>query len=122
MIPKIVAHVKARAAHIELGNLDVWREYNDVRWVVQAYLELLRFGPVVGPVNLASGQLHSLNEVLSLLRDLSGHSMDVVVNPAFVRSNEVIRLGGDPSRLSALGIAPPSLALADTLEWMLSCA
>lgn len=122
VIPKIVAHVKARAAHIELGNLDVWREYNDVRWVVQAYLELLRLGPVVGPVNLASGQLHSLNEVLSLLRDLSGHSMDVVVNPAFVRPNEVIRLGGDPSRLSALGIAPPSLALADTLEWMLSCA
>lgn len=121
VVPKVVAHFKARAPRLELGNLDVWREYNDVRWVVEAYVALLAHAPVSGPVNLASGRLHSLGEMLGCMHALTGYMPEVAVNPEFVRANEVLRLGGDPARLSALGIASPPYTLEDTLRWMLSC-
>ncbi len=120
VIPKIVAHFRAREPVIELGNLDVEREFNDVRTVCQAYLKLLEHGVPGETYNICSGRAHSLTEVIDTLRRLTGHAIEVAVNPAFVRGNEVHRLCGDPARLyAAVGeLAHPSLE--QTLQWMLS--
>ena len=41
MIPKIVNHYKNKKNSIELGNLDVKREFNDVMFVCEVYKKLL---------------------------------------------------------------------------------
>ncbi len=46
--PKIVAHFCLRSQHIELGNLDVQRDFSDVRSVVQAYRRLIETINAVG--------------------------------------------------------------------------
>lgn len=122
VIPKIVSHFAKKAPLIELGNIEVWREYNDVRWVAAVYLHLLSQGAIRGPVNLASGRLVSLGEVLSVCRALTGQDMQVAVNPDFIRANEVTRLGGDPARLNGFGVPASNYTLEDTLRWMLTCA
>ena len=43
----------------------------------------------------------------------------IVVNPAFIRANELRHQQGDPSRLAALGFAP-RYRLEETLAWMLT--
>jgi GDP-D-mannose dehydratase len=45
--------------------------------------------------------------------------MDVRVNPAFVRANEVHRLCGSPEKLQDSLGGLPSYELIDTLQWML---
>lgn len=120
LLPKIISHFKRKAPMIELGNLDVYRDFSDVRAVVQAYRRLLEVKAEGQTVNVCSGQSHSLREVLAMVERVSDHTMPVQVNPAFVRANEVKTLCGDPSRLRSLigdWATPP---LEETLRWMLT--
>lgn len=120
LIPKIVTHFRANAPVIELGNLDVAREFCDVRDIAGYYRELARVQPCGNTVNLCSGQTHTLTDVLEMASDITGHQLDVQVNPAFVRPNEVKRLCGDASKLAAITGKTAAYQLADTLGWMLA--
>ena len=122
LLPKIVGHFRRRAEVIELGNLDVWRDFSDVRAVVQAYRRLLQVRPVGTTVNVCSGQTHSLREVLSIAQRISGHSLEVRVNPAFMRANEVNTLSGNPEKLRSLIGDWQTPPLEETLRWMLESA
>ena len=121
LLAKIVDHVRRRAPVIELGNLDVARDFSDVRAVVQAYQQLLACDAAVGQtVNVCSGQARTLREVLALAQAVGGHALQVQVNPALVRANEVQTLCGNPARLRALiGAGWQVPPLEDTLRWML---
>jgi nucleoside-diphosphate-sugar epimerase len=120
LIPKIVNHVRRRAPLIELGNLNVARDFSDVRNVVQLYRRLLEAPATVGQTfNVCSGQAWSLNDVLTMVREISGHDFEVRVNPAFVRQNEVKTLMGSRAKLDAVVGQVPEIALRDTLRWML---
>lgn len=119
LLPKIVGHFRRGAEVIELGNLDVWRDFSDVRAVAQAYRRLLEVCPAGETVNVCSGKAHSLREVIAMAESVSGRSIQVQVNPAFVRASEVKTLCGDATKLrSVIGewATPP---LEDTLRWML---
>jgi nucleoside-diphosphate-sugar epimerase len=120
LIPKIISHVRRRAPVIELGNLDVARDFSDVRNVVQLYRRLLEVPAALGQTfNVCSGQAWSLNDVLAMVREISGHDFEVRVNPAFVRQNEVKTLLGSRAKLDAVVGEVPEIALRDTLRWML---
>jgi nucleoside-diphosphate-sugar epimerase len=122
LIPKIVSHVRRHAPLIELGNLEVARDFSDVRTMVQCYHRLLQAdaASVVGQTfNVCSGRAWTLNEVLAMVREISGHPFEVRVNPAFVRQNEVKLLVGSTAKLEAAIGAQPAIALDDTLRWML---
>lgn len=120
LIPKIISHVRRRAPVIELGNIDVERDFSDVRNVVQLYRRLLEAPAAVGQTfNVCSGEAWSLNDVLNMAREISGHDFEVRVNPAFVRQNEVKTLVGSRAKLDAVVGEVPEIALRDTLRWML---
>jgi nucleoside-diphosphate-sugar epimerase len=122
LIPKLVNHFVRRAPAIELGNLNVEREFNDVRMVCDAYLALLAHGVPGEVYNVCSGQPYTLQHVIGLLSEITGHKIDVQVNPAFVRPNEVHRLCGSPHKLRACVGDLPAYDLDDTLQWMLAAA
>ena len=123
VIPKLAKHFAERADSISLGNLDVEREFNDVQMVCDAYLCLMKHGRPGEAYNVCSGQPHTLREVIACFEKVTDHRMDVEINPAFVRSNEVHRLCGNPDKLNTLlrecgvNIAPPTLS--ETLSRML---
>ena len=120
LIPKIVAHARRRAPKIELGNLDVARDFSDVRTVVDAYERLLAAPAAIGGTfNICSGKAVSLREVVSEVIRLSGHPLEIEVNPAFVRANEVRSLCGSNAKVeSVIGPLLP-ISLSETLRWML---
>ena len=118
LLPKIVSHFRRRERVIELGNIHVARDFQDVRFIADAYVRLLSAGAEGQTVNLCSGRAVSLLEVIGLVQQIAGYTIEVSVNPAFVRGNEVARLTGDNRRLREL-IGPLDLIpLRTTLEWM----
>lgn len=119
LIPKIVSHFRQRADKIELGNIDVWRDFGDVRLVADAYLHILDKAPPGEVFNVCSGNLYALRDVIDTCTKLTGHQIEIQVNPDFVRANEVKRLSGDASKLKSLLTDWEMPPLAETLEWML---
>jgi len=120
VIPKLVEHHARKAPHIDLGNIHVEREFNDVRLVCDAYLALLSQGQAGEVYNICTGQPYTLQQVMDTLTGLTGHRLEVRVNPELVRANEVHRLCGSPDKLQA-AIGPlPAYSLAHTLQSMLT--
>lgn len=120
VIPKIISHFLHKAQVIELGNIDVLREYNDVRDIAKLYLGLLSSAENGQTYNLASGRTHSLREVITILEGLSGHHLIVKTNPDFLRPNEIQCLSGNPARLEQCLGALSFREMRETLSWMLA--
>ena len=121
LLPKIVDHYRRGASEIQLGNLDVSRDFSDVRVVVEAYCKLLEKAFSDETFNICSGKSFALREVISLMAKISGHEIQINVNPAFVRHNEVRYQCGDSLKLiNRIGVFN-TIPLEDTLRWMLYC-
>lgn len=119
LLPKIVKHFQQKKRVIELGNTDVQRDFSDVRTVVNSYRRLLdREISTFEVYNVCSNAVYSLQNVLDIMAEIAGYAIEVQVNPAFVRSNEVKRLQGDNRKLASVIGGIKGIALHETLSWM----
>ncbi|WP_261545913.1 NAD-dependent epimerase/dehydratase family protein [Burkholderia multivorans] len=118
LLPKLVAHYARNAPRISLGNLDVSRDFSDVRDVTAAYLRLLEAAPAGETFNVCSERAYSLKEVLAMLSRIAGYVIDVTVDPRFVRHNEVKHLSGSRDKLRRAIGELPLTPLDETLRWM----
>jgi nucleoside-diphosphate-sugar epimerase len=115
-----VSHFVKHAPVIELGNLDVERDFSDVRMVAQAYRGLLEQDCAGQTVNICSGRPYSLRAILDAMQEIAGYDIDVRVNPAFVRQSDVKTLVGSPDKLRSLVADLQVIPLEETLGWMYS--
>lgn len=102
LIPKLVAHYAQRRPVLELGNIDVERDFSDVRLVADAYVRLLATDAAGLVVNVCSGVGRSLRSVLQALREITGYEPELRVAQHLVRRAEVHRLVGSNARLRGL--------------------
>jgi GDP-4-dehydro-6-deoxy-D-mannose reductase len=108
-----------RPAHLEVGNLEVVRDFTDVRDVVRAYWALLDRGARGEVYNVCSGRGVKLGELLQGLIALSGVHVEVHVDPARLRAADTPILIGDPSRLHAATGWVPEIPIDRTLRDLL---
>lgn len=118
LVPKIVSHFVKRRSLMELGNLDVARDFSDVRTVAATYRALLESSVAGETVNVCSERPRTLTEIVAMARDASKHDLEIRVNPAFVRANEVKSLVGSASRLRRLVPGVPAIDFVETVKWM----
>jgi GDP-6-deoxy-D-talose 4-dehydrogenase len=120
LIPKIVDHFRNERDFIELGNINVMRDFSDVRDVSENYFKLMNNHRAFGAtVNICSGAATSLRQVIDICTEITGHQLQVRVNPSFVRRNEVISLLGSTDRLTRIVGQQDRIPLRATLNWML---
>ena len=126
LIPKLIDHFANKKEVIELGNLNIEREFNDVSMICEAYLGLLQWGIPNETYNVCTGHARSLQHVVDTLIHLTQHALEIKVNPVFVRASEVHRMCGDPKKLQRIfkdqGIILKIPSLENTLRSMLTQA
>lgn len=118
LVPKIIEHFKNNKATIELGNIDVSRDFSDVRDIARWYVKLLCTDEVNLTVNFCSGKLISLRSIIQELNEISGYIINVEVNPEFLRDNEIMELCGNNELLQNLINVGECKTIKDTLQWM----
>jgi nucleoside-diphosphate-sugar epimerase len=120
VIPKIVRHFKEKKDFIELGNVEVWREFNDVRSIASIYQKLIKLKPVFGAVNLCSGIAYSLNEIIEIFSFITNHKINIKVNKDLIRKGEVKNLTGDPDKLKSVIGDNKFFDIKETIHWMVN--
>lgn len=108
-----------RREKIIVGNLEIVRDFIDVRDVVQAYVLLLASGRSGALYNVCSGHGTRLGRLVEMICGLAGVEGRWEVNPDLVRPADNAIIIGDNARLCALGFKPKySLAhsLSDQLD------
>jgi len=119
LIPKIVSAYIEKQESIELGNLDIFREFNDVRDISEIYrLLLTEVDSASCCFNLCSGKTYSISNILEIMNDISNHNLKIIVNKSFIRTNEIKFLSGNPENLKANINYINKYSIEDTLSWM----
>jgi len=92
---------------ISTGDLQIVRDFLDVRDVVRAYYLLLTQGKKGWSYNVCSGNGHSLQEVVDELASIAGIEISTKLNPALVRpaDNRII-IGSNKRICDDLGWQP----------------
>ena len=94
MIPKIVSHFKKNAKTIELGNVEVSREFNDIGFVCEVYKRLIESEAKSKILNIASGRGVQLLSIIEHMNQIANYEIQISINKRFVRSNEIHNLVG----------------------------
>jgi GDP-4-dehydro-6-deoxy-D-mannose reductase len=112
---------KGHRQYLEVGNLDVVRDFIDVRDVVRAYRYLASNGQAGEIYNLGSGQGTKIADALEYLRSQATTTIPVRVDSARMRPVDQPLLVADASKLrAAVGWEPRytiEQTLADTLKF-----
>ncbi len=102
-----IAEVRlGRRQRIEVGNLDVVRDFLDVRDVVRAYVLVWERGALGEVYNIASCVGRRIGEILEEFQNRAGVSAPVEVRAQRIRGAEIPVLVGDNRRLRGLGWKP----------------
>ena len=116
-----VAEIKAgvRENVMQVGNLDVKRDFLDVREVCEAYIALLAKGEAGETYNVCSGNSYRVRDMLERLCELAGVDVKIIVDPERLRPVDMPELRGDPSKLEDVTGWKASIPIDDTLQSLL---
>jgi GDP-4-dehydro-6-deoxy-D-mannose reductase len=116
-----ITEIKAgtRDATVRVGNIDVRRDFTDVRDVCRAYTLLLEKGRRGKIYNVCSGVSHSLRELLEKLAEIAGIGIKIEVDKSRLRAVDIAELYGDNSRLATDTGWQPEIPVEDTLAALL---
>jgi len=119
-IPSFICQMlKAKAenrAEISVGNIDVVRDFLDVRDVVDAYYKILFFGRKGEVYNVCRGIGYTLRDVIQQIAEIIDFSPELVVDPHKVRPTDNQIIIGDPAKLMTELNWRPAIPLETSLR------
>jgi GDP-4-dehydro-6-deoxy-D-mannose reductase len=104
---------------MRVGNLDVTRDFSDVKDVVRGYALLMESGKTGEVYNLGSGQDVTIMQLLEKMKQLSTTDFPIHIEDKKLRPGDVKRSVADISKISKLGWQP-TIPLEETLARILN--
>jgi GDP-4-dehydro-6-deoxy-D-mannose reductase len=107
-------------AQLEVGDVDVTRDFLDVRDVLQAYLALLEHGRSGEVYNVCSGVELRVRDLIMQMANLAGVEVELIQNASRMRLSEQRRVVGCSKKLQKETGWKPSVSITETLQAVLS--
>lgn len=110
----------AQRLTLEVGDIDVTRDFLDVRDVISAYFALLEHGRSGEIYNVCSGVERTVRELILQMARLAGVSVDLVQDPSRLRPADQRQVVGSAEKLQQDTGWKPSISIMETLQSVLS--
>ncbi len=107
-------------AFLDVGDVDVTRDFLDVRDVIQAYLALLEQGRSGEVYNVCSGVELTVRDLITQMANLAGVEVELVQDAARLRRSEQRRVVGCSDKLQKETGWKPGVSITETLQSVLS--
>jgi GDP-4-dehydro-6-deoxy-D-mannose reductase len=104
---------------LKVGNINVTRDFTDVRDVVVAYCALLEKGKVGEIYNVCSGRAVPLADLARELQKNCNTTVNIEVDQARLRLSEPVQVVGDPAKIRKATGWSPQIPLESTLKDLL---
>ncbi|WP_443191344.1 GDP-mannose 4,6-dehydratase [Pseudomonas indica] len=109
-----------QAPRLEVGDIDVTRDFLDVDDVIDAYLAILTKGWAGDVYNVCSGRERRIRDLIGMLADIAGVDLELVQDPARLRRAEQRRVQGSFDRLRAATGWEPKITIERSLQAVLA--
>lgn len=109
-----------QASQLEVGDIDVTRDFLDVDDVVSAYFALLEKGTPGQVYNICSGREQSIRSLIEQMGDLAEVELQLVQDPARMRRADQRRVCGSHQRLARITGWAPQTTTQQSLRAILS--
>ena len=120
LIPKLIKSFIENKEIIELGNINISREFNDVRDICEIYKILLTTNLDITEINLCSGRFFSIKEIISKLESIFKRKIQINQNKNLFREGESKILYGNPSEIIKTLNYNFQFSIDETLNWMIN--
>jgi GDP-4-dehydro-6-deoxy-D-mannose reductase len=107
--------LKKRPPQIKVGNLEVYRDFTDVRDTVKAYLKIME-SKCSGTYNISSGCATKIGTILTELQDIAETEVEILIHPEKARPSENPIFYGSHERLNCDTGWLPTITLRETLN------
>jgi len=107
-------------AQLEVGDVDVTRDFLDVRDVLKAYLALLEHGRNGEVYNVCSGVERRVRDLIEQMAGLVGVEVELVQDASRLRLSEQRRVVGCSQKLQKETGWKPGVSITETLQSVLS--
>ncbi len=120
-IAKQFAEIEAglRPPRLSVGNIEVRRDFTDIRDVVRAYCMLLEKGRTSEIYNVCSGSATRLADIIQMFESLTGTRITIETEVARVRCNDVLQICGNPKKIREVTGWYPQISLPKTIADLL---
>lgn len=119
-IPKIIEAVVKKKSRIDLGDLNLIRDFSDVRDISRYYKALVTNNHITGKINLCSGKGTLLQDIVDEAQKISGHYLEINRDLNYGGGLQArIQVGSNELLVSSTNISP-KYSIRDTIDWMIS--
>lgn len=115
-IKQLVEISQNKKSDMTVGNINISRDFTDVRDVVNAYYKILHQGKTGEVYNVCSGKKTKLKDIITLTESCLGIKAAITVDSSLLRKNDSKIIFGDNSKLKNELSWSPQYSIKDTIK------
>ncbi len=116
---KLTAAFQSHEQSLSLGNLNIYRDFLDIRDFSALFSKVLQNTQHYDVLNFCRGKAYKLADILNIFSEITGHKPAINIDEKFVRGKEATYIVGNTDLLIRAAGSHDFIDIRNTIDWML---